>query len=242
MLLLVLGWEVLRQNIGSDKWPWTIALLGIAPAAALAGAFASLLIAREQFARSMRPSLSWSSQFQKNDDLDDSAWTVHLMNFGPALAHLESVKYSLTVVTQLGVIQKKDVSRREAMEVLNRLGLQEGRDYFLMLITPGLPLPVVKQRTEGFEFAAFKVEALSSIQKLDFRVRVIDMMGDHHEKSLPFMATLPDNLKQVSRHILPNQPAIAQLTPNLSGKHNDKRTRHQRTNHGKRGSRQSDSR
>jgi hypothetical protein len=233
----VLSWEILRQNMGSDKWPWTIALLGVAPAATLAGVFGSLLIAREQFARSMRPSLSWSSHSRRNDNLEDSAWTAHLMNFGPGLAIIESVKYSLTIATHSGVIEKNDMSRREAVDLLNEVGLQDGRDYYFTLITPGTPLPVVKQRAEGFEFAAFKAEAFNSIERLNFRVRVVDIMGDHHEKSLPFMATLPDSIKHAKLHMLSNQSAVDQLPTSTLGGTNVKQAGRQRTNHRKRGSR-----
>lgn len=212
VLLLVLGWELLRQNMNTYEWPWTIGLLGIAPAATLAGVFASLLIAREQFARSMRPSLSWSCQFRRSDTLEDSAWIVQLLNFGPGPANIESIKYSLTVVTGSAAIQKNDVSRGEAVKLLSKIGLQEGRDYNLELITPGAPLPVVKQRAEGVDFAEFKVEALDSVRRLNFRVCVVDIMGDHHEKSLPFIAGLPDIIRQVRPTIQPSQSTPEEVT------------------------------
>jgi hypothetical protein len=211
ILLLVLGWELLRQNMNTYEWPWTIALLGVAPAATLAGVFAGLLIAREQFARSMRPSLSWSCQFRRSDNLEDSAWIVHLLNFGPGPANIESIKYSLTITTDSGDIQKNDVSRREAVKLLKEVGLQEGRDYNLELITPGASLPVVKQRAEGVDFATFKAGALDSVRRLNFRVCVVDIMGDHHEKSLPSNAGLPDIIKQVRPGIMPNQSAFEEV-------------------------------
>jgi len=198
LLFLVLVWEVLRQNMCPNVWPWSIAILGVAPAATLTGIFASLLIAREQFARSMRPNLTWSCRF----DSEGSAWLLYLNNFGPGPATIEQITYSVTIM--VGTEEKKanDVSHRQVVEVLRELGLEEGRDYNLELITSGAALPVVKQREEGFEFAAFKPQALDRITRLTFRVRVIDVMGDHHEKSMPFEDGLVGLTKQAGPSIL----------------------------------------
>lgn len=194
LLVLMLGWEVTRQNVNSTIWPWTISLLGVSATATLAGVFASLLIARGQFARSMRPSLLWSCRQEQNEHLKGVAWTVPLANFGPGFAQIERVRYSIKLADNNP--SDDGISRHEAVRRLGRLGLQEGQDYYLTLITPGAPLPVVKGRSEGFDFAGFKTEALNCISKLNFGVIVVDIMGDRHEKTLPLIATLPQTIKR----------------------------------------------
>lgn len=196
VLLVVLGWEILRQNMGPTEWPWSITILGIAPAATLCGVFASLILAREQFARSMRPNLLWSTDLRESEVLKQPAWTIHLMNVGPAVAHVDTVEYTVAVVGAKGVVARKAVSQGEVIKALDQCGLQPGRDYHLELITPGAPLSVVKQLSEGIEFAAFTEAAVARLRRLNVSITVVDTMGDRHLKSLPFLATLPEGARR----------------------------------------------
>lgn len=200
ILVPILCWEILRQNVCRSTWPWTITLLGVAPAATLTGIFASLLIAREQFARSMRPNLSWSCQPRVGGD----GWVVRLANFGPGPATIEAVKYDLAVTTDSGLIQNSDLAHDEATRMLSEINLREGEHYSLELITPGAPLPVVKQIGEGFEFAELTTEALKNITRLNFSVSVVDIMGDLHRKALPYAAGLPDIIKNEGKKLAKN--------------------------------------
>ena len=199
LLLGVLGWEIVRQNLAHDRWPWSITILGIAPAATLCGVFASLLLAREQFARSMRPNLQWSTQLRQNEVLGQPAWTIYLMNVGPALAHVDAIEYTIVAVGRTGMVVRKSVSQGEAVRALDYCGLVPDRDYHLEMITPGAPLPVVKQRSEGIEFGAFTEAAVSRLRQLNFTITVVDTMGDRHIRSLPFLATLPERSRPGKR-------------------------------------------
>lgn len=196
MCLAVLLWEVIRQNMPVTEWPWKLGILGIGPAATLSGLFASLLLAREQFARSMRPQLAWSSQFSQSDMLDCETWTATLMNVGPSIANVESVKYSIWFEHGLEKVGVKSVPREQAIEFLERYKFFEGSDYYLRLVTAGAPLPVVKQPSEGIEFGAFSYRLLESCIRLDLHVTVVDIMGDTYSKSLPFLSTLPANWQE----------------------------------------------
>jgi hypothetical protein len=191
-LLMVLAWELLRQNMDTCIWPWNIATLGVTPAATLSGVFASLLLAREQFSRSMRPSLSWASELRNSEILQGRAWTVDLMNFGPGTANVVKVTYSVVAGDGPRMVSCETVSRRDAARTLRESGLEEGRDFYLRLLTGDAPLPVAKSASEGVEFAALKEEARAMVRRLDFEVLVVDVMGDFHAKSLPFIATLPE--------------------------------------------------
>lgn len=210
LLLVVLGWEILRQNMGPTEWPWSITILGIAPAATLCGVFASLLLAREQFARSMRPNLLWSTEFRQSEVLGQPAWTIHLLNVGPALAHVDAITYTVVVTGPTGVVVRKAVSHGEAVRLLDQCGLVPDRDYHLELITPGAPLSVVKQLSEGIEFGAFTEAAVARLRQLNFAITVVDTMGDRHQKSLPFLATLPERARPGRRAF---SPATAESNP-----------------------------
>ena len=153
-LLIVLAWEVLRQNMDTAVWPWNMATLGVTPAATLSGVFASLLLAREQFSRSMRPSLSWASELRDSEILQGRAWTADLMNFGPGIANIEKVTYSVVATDGQRMVSCDNVSRREAASTLREIGLEEGHDFYLRLFTSGAPLPVAKSAAEAVEFAA----------------------------------------------------------------------------------------
>jgi hypothetical protein len=191
VVLLDLAWEVLRQNMCTTVWPWTITVLGVAPSATLFGLFTSLLLAREQFARSMRPNLSWRSVLQDSDLLNGRAWTAHLMNFGPGIANVISIRYTVVGREESSQPSVELVSRNDAAAALVAHGLHEGRDFHLTLITGGAPLPVAKHIGEGIQFAALREGALQGIRRLDFHIVVVDVMGDYHAKALPFVATLP---------------------------------------------------
>lgn len=188
LLVIVLCWEILRLNIGSKQFPWCLQLLGVAPAATLSGVFAGLILAREQFARSLRPNLSWSTNLISHPILGDNTWCIRLMNAGPGLAHIASIGYSIDLVGQPA---RCDHSRyQEARELLANNGLRHGSDYCLELLTSGAPLPAVSTPAEGIEFAAFTLHSLERFDQLDFHVTVMDIVGDIHGKSLPFLATL----------------------------------------------------
>jgi len=117
------------------------------------------------------------------------------MNVGPGLAHIESIRYSLVLSTTSGVSARNNLTHREASKFLTNVGLKAGHDYHLELITGGAPLSVVKQRSEGVEFASFTEEALTGFHTVTFSVVMVDTLGDRHKKSLPFIATLPDSLR-----------------------------------------------
>lgn len=189
--LAVLVWEVIRQNVDSCEWPWTLALLGVGPSAALTGLFASLLLAREQYAESMRPHLSWAARVSVAEGLGKEALVATLMNAGPGIAEFEEARFSMALSSQGRSVHEIDVPKKRAIELLTSAGLVDGEDFHFRRLTRGAPLPVVKTATEGIEFAAFTQKALRICEQLTFSVQVIDTMGDVHVKTMPFALTVP---------------------------------------------------
>lgn len=194
MALTSLVWELIRQNMPADQWPWTVATLGVAPAATLSGLFLSLILAREQFARSSRPNLSWSSHGLENKSVKGNVYTATLMNAGPGIANVAKATYSLEIQAGGECLSVHNANHKAAQRVLRQAGLVDGVDFHLELLTGGAPLPVAKNRTDGIEFAAFSKRAIVMCQRIDFAVSVIDTMGDEHLKSMPFLATLPQDV------------------------------------------------
>lgn len=203
LLLVILVWEIVRQNscVGAEtcraEGLWSITLLGVGPSATLCGVFATLVLTREQFARLMRPNLMWTSHRDESGVLGRSAWTARLLNAGPGIVRIKRVTYSLSVLTPIGMRHRTNATHGEAIALLNEAGLVEHSDYHLELMTSGASLPVVKQRSEGTEFAAFTDESLVPIRNLVFILVTVDTMGDTHIGSLPFKATLPEAVRNV---------------------------------------------
>ena len=187
-------WEVLRANLAATSGPFSVQLIPVAPAANIAGAFAGLLFARSQYARSVRPSLTWSARLTTSPSIPASGWAVHLANVGPGLANVSEVSYTLEAKAPNDGSLRCAGSRKDVTQLLERAGLLFGVDYHLQLVTRDAPLPVAKSAAEGIEFAVFSIRSLKIIERLDFRVRVVDILGDEHEKSLPLMATVPKHV------------------------------------------------
>lgn len=236
LLLLDLAWEILRLNMGLTCWPWNITILGVGPAATLSGVFGTLLLAREQYARSMRPNLLWSSSYRRSERLDTMAWTLHLLNVGPGLAHVERVRYTLKLVTTAGSVEEKEIAFARVVEAFATAGMVLGSDYHLELVSSGAPLAIVKQPAEGIEIAAFPTGALQIMDRFDLAVQVVDTLGDRHMRSLPFMSTLPDNVARLAI-VNKRNPALSSTSlPDESGGSNarDPRERsHGRSGNGK---------
>lgn len=193
----LLIWDIVRTNVASTDWPWSLQLLPATAAASLVGVFGGLMFARAQYALSARPSLCWSAQPSNSLLLSGSAWTVVLFNAGPGVANILSVRYDAELNAANGAVTSAVGGHAKVLALFEAGGLKEGVDFHLELLTRDAPLPVVKSAKEGIEFAAFTKSALGRLTRLDFHVRVIDTVGDEHEKILPLMATVPARLTMV---------------------------------------------
>ncbi len=194
ILLCVLAWELARQNMQAKAWPWSLALLGVTPAASLSGVFAGLILARGQFARSVRPGLGWIADEGPSSGLGASAaWTAHLYNAGPGHAVVTSVLYRVDTWEAAG--GEAWFLRDAAVARLEAFGLLEGRDYKLRLLTAGAPLPAVKKVDEGIEMCSLSRQSMGRLRRLDVRVEVQDSVGDRHAKSVALIEVAPAALR-----------------------------------------------
>lgn len=198
ILVFDMIWEILRNYMCTNTWPWKFTLLGTSTSASLAGALAGLILARQQFAMTVKPNISWSTSYMNLSSLNEVAWVAHLMNVGPGTGIVEGISISFKIQFENDSFSKNHVSTFEVKELLNRYGLREGIDYYLRLLTRGLPLPPVKVPDEGILLFGGKTEVFNIVKQLDFHLIVVDSLGDKHCKSLPFVKTMPTNYKEIS--------------------------------------------
>jgi hypothetical protein len=203
VISILFVWEIVRINIDKAKaeaWPWRLQLVPIAPIASLFGVFVVLILARSQYAMSVRPSISWSANAWPSSNISSSAWTIYFMNAGPGVANIESIVYEMCILEKSSIKMIRG-NKMLIEEKLSSTGLSHDEDFHFQLLTQDAPLPVAKTAKDGVEFAAFSKKALQQIHKLDFIVRVVDTVGDIHEKSLPLVATLPKKLQPKNSQI-----------------------------------------
>lgn len=200
VLLCDLLWEMARANAGpllQQNWPWRFSLLGVSSAAALTGVFGSLILARGQFARSVRPSLGWSGNTHGAGAMMGSkaAWTVYLNNGGPGSCVVEEVRYRLAFRADgdrnTDQLADEWVCLRSVVETLQYKGLKKDKDFALSEKGVGATLPPSKSYQDSPELAAFSTQALRVIMSFDVRLRVNDIVGDTHERVLRCLHAAP---------------------------------------------------
>jgi hypothetical protein len=183
-------WEVARSNVSESTrshWPWRLSLLGVAPAAGLAGVLGGLLLARGQFARSVRPALGWTANNTSQSSMigDRSRWTVYLFNGGAGLATVSRIRYSVVLGASIDCIPDKAwLDFRSTMKTLRAASLSEGEDFAIFNLGEGAALPAVKGPSDGVELAALGERCLSRLRAFDIWIQVTDTVGDTHERVL----------------------------------------------------------
>ncbi len=196
LLLCVLSWEIVRMNIDpvlQSQWPWRLKLLGVAPSATLAGVAGSLLLARNQFARSVRPSLGGAGDTLGAGKMmgKRAAWTVYFHNGGPGLCVITGIAYRVTFSGDGESNIDHWVSLPDVYNLLSDRGLKRDVDYAFQVLGIGAPLPPGRSSDPKSELMALSTRALSVIQGIDMRVRVTDIAGDSHERTIRCLQAAP---------------------------------------------------
>ncbi|MFJ9810348.1 hypothetical protein ACIRTB_19185 [Streptomyces sp. NPDC101158] len=187
VLTAVLGWEIVRANMteaARAQWPWRLQLLDMEPLGSLLAVAAGAVLARAQYARTVRPLLGWRADW-KTGHLRGGVpeWQVGLLNGGSHTVVVET--YECQVVLR-GEGEQPVVSPwtdvQGAAGVLTGAGLTVGEDF--QLVTMG-NFPLVG--TGSYETAmlgAFSQRFVDEVEALHLRVRVVDVVGDSHERIL----------------------------------------------------------
>ncbi|RSS68316.1 hypothetical protein [Streptomyces sp. WAC06614] len=185
VLTAVLGWEIVRANMSAaarTQWPWRLQLLDMEPLGSLLAVAAGAVLARAQYARTVRPSLGWRADWTTGQ-LHGGApeWRVGLLNGGSHTAVIED--YACRVVLRGGPPGAggawTDV--QGAAAALTAAGLTAGEDFQLVQMG-NFPLVPAGGGYDTATVGAFSRRFVDEVEALYLRVRVTDAVGDSHER------------------------------------------------------------
>lgn len=202
LLAVILLWQIARQNVdlqARSHYPWRLHFLETSTAASLFGAFAALLLAREQFARSVRPALGWHGYNKIKTDLitEPAEWVNYVTDSGPGRCIVVEAKYRFAIFPQVddGSVppdkQNQWVPWREIIRDLGHVGLTLDSNYFLTTFGAGSVVPQNRPSAQDRPFAAFDRKSLATLQLLDVRLCVIDLAGDTYVRILRLLHIAP---------------------------------------------------
>lgn len=185
LLMLILFWEVLRANVtgtARTEWPWRLQLVDMDALGSLLAVAAGAVLARAQYARTVRPYLGWRAAWVKGDLRGGvQAWRVGIVNGGQHIAAIES--WDCRVVMKgsgrPAGVRWGDID--EAVTELTAAGLVVAEDFQLINFGTGFPL-VGTGSYETVLVGAFSKRFVENVESLFVRVRVTDVVGDSHER------------------------------------------------------------
>ncbi|MFF4245007.1 hypothetical protein ACFYY2_11105 [Streptomyces sp. NPDC001822] len=185
LLALVLVWESVRANVGPgtrSDWPWRLQLLDTEALGSLLAVAAGAVLARAQYARTVRPYLGWRGTWAK-EHLRGSvqAWRVGLLNGGQHIAAVQSYDFLVVPAGSAAPGRARWTDVAGTATELTALGLTVAEDFQLIDIGPGFPL-VGTGSYETVLVGAFSKKCLERVDALYTRVRVVDVVGDSHER------------------------------------------------------------
>lgn len=190
LLLAVLVWETVRANVPAGErteWPWRLQLLEGEALGSLLAVAAGAVLARAQYARTVRPYLGWRAAWVTGEITRDvPAWRVGVMNGGQHLAVVES--WDCRVVMR-GARDRPDAPWRGVPAVCDELtaaGLVVGEDFRLIDFGAGFPL-VGAGSHETVLVGAFSENFVARVESVYVRARITDVVGDTHERIMDCM-------------------------------------------------------
>lgn len=186
LLTVVLVWESVRANVAPgarSDWPWRLQLLDMEALGSLLAVAAGAVLARAQYARTVRPYLGWRGGWVREHLKGGAqAWRMGLLNGGQHIAAVESYDF---LVVPAGADAPDAAARWTglpgAAAELTALGLTVAEDFQLVDTSPGFPL-VSTGSYETVLVGAFSKRFLERVDALYVRVRVVDVVGDSHER------------------------------------------------------------
>jgi hypothetical protein len=182
-LIVDILWEVVKENRPQDSsppFPWWFTIFNLSTGVTAAGIFGSLLIARSQFARAIRPALGFF-----NDERAGSIrvtlparWTVRMTNGGPGACTVLRCEWRFALFGEEA--EGSWLSWQDTIAGLTARGIAYGRHYYLINLGPGAVLS--GNASQQLEIGSFSERAVSALETLEIRIHVIDLAGDVHER------------------------------------------------------------
>ncbi|MEK8142528.1 hypothetical protein NKH18_09560 [Streptomyces sp. M10(2022)] len=138
LLILILIWETIRANMAPDVragWPWRLQLLDIEALGSLLAVAAGAVLARAQYARTVRP--TWAGRGLGEGDLseDASAWRVGIFNGGQHIAAIEAWDCMVVLAGESDALRWVDAT--EASARLTAAGYAVAEDFQMMVFGRG---------------------------------------------------------------------------------------------------------
>ncbi|MEU0101045.1 hypothetical protein [Streptomyces sp. NPDC006267] len=190
VLTLILLWESVRANVPPgvrDAWPWRLQLLDMEVLGGLLAVAAGAVLARAQYARTVRPYLGWRGSWRPGLLTEGQpAWRVGILNGGQHIAVIESWECRVVLRGGPGAEAVPWGAVPDVVATLAAGGLSAGSDYQLAAFGPGFPV-VGAGGYETVPVGVFSRRCVERVDAFHVRVRVTDVVGDSHERVLDCM-------------------------------------------------------
>ncbi|MFD4028032.1 hypothetical protein ACFWRV_31655 [Streptomyces sp. NPDC058576] len=187
VLTLILLWEAVRANVSPgarDDWPWRLRLLDTEALGSLLAVAVGAVLARAQYARTVRPYLGYRGSWRKGLLVEgESAWRVGILNCGQHIAVIESWECRVVPRGEPDGATAPWVAVPDVVATLTACGLTAGRDYQLIAFGTGFPL-VGTGNYDTVPVGIFSQRCVEEVESLHVRVRVTDVVGDSYERVL----------------------------------------------------------
>ncbi|WP_257141861.1 hypothetical protein [Streptomyces sp. sk226] len=190
LLVLILLWEAVRANVppgAEDDWPWRLRLLDMEALGSLLAVATGAVLARAQYARTVRPYLGYRGSWRKGLLGEGKpAWRVGILNAGQHTAVVDSWECRVVLRGMSDEVSAPWAAVPDVVSTLTAAGLSAGRDYQLIAFGAGFPL-VGTGNYDTVPVGVFSQRCVERIESLHIRVRVTDVVGDSHERVLDCM-------------------------------------------------------
>ncbi|MCT4357332.1 hypothetical protein M5362_29965 [Streptomyces sp. Je 1-79] len=184
LLTVILGWEIARANMTEQArtdWPWRLQLLDMEPLGSLLAVAAAAVLARAQYARTVRPYLGWRSDWTTGALRgNDAEWHSGVYNGGQHPAVIERYECRVVLAGESDQASTPWTDVPGVAATLTAAGLVVGEDFQIPLFGS---FPLVGTGTyETVLMGAFSRRFVDEVDALYMRVRVVDTVGDSHER------------------------------------------------------------
>jgi hypothetical protein len=202
MLLL---WAIIRQNLPASLisgWPWKIQLLDIQSASTAATITGGLILARAQYANTVRPMIGWTGNHVDVAGYAEKAiWLVTVGNGCATPAYFQAEAYRVLLKTHGNSKPADDapqwMTRDDAIGLLSTAGLRLKVDYDLNYLGPAFPISISSQ---DCTLAIFTARATEAVDDVLVRVRAQDLVGDVHERIIYCLRGAERELQELKIH------------------------------------------
>ncbi|MEU6528502.1 hypothetical protein ABZ869_04825 [Streptomyces sp. NPDC046928] len=142
------------------------------------------ILARGQYARAVRPSIGWFGRVTADAaPAGRLAWICYAVNGAQDSCTVSDVGYQVVLTGDPVSDSGRWTSMEHATSAMEGRGLTSGSHFHLNLISPGQPITADRRLYVGW----FTEAAMAEVRDVYVRLRVVDRVGDTHERVLELM-------------------------------------------------------